>query len=598
MLSAALLMILMITWPLVATADLFTSIADMELLLETEKELPEILESYIERFEQRLDALKQLWKRKKQRVSSKLEDSMRMITNPISAYLFIKEMIEERDDIKRLASNDVGDELLNEISEVQAMNNAKNPAMEDLTGASMALLRLQDTYRLDVKEMANGKILNVSISQSLTARDCFDIGRAAYSADDHYHTIMWMQEALERLQDELPNSTVNVSEILEYLAFSMFKQDNLKRALILTDKLLKISPDHPRAKNNIQWYEDLLAKDGIKADNYRRNIPPINNRRPSSGLDAAESEMYEALCRNEVPVSVKETSKLYCYYKMDRPFLRLAPFKIEILRFSPLAVLFRGVITDDEVELIQFLAKPKLRRATVQNSVTGELETASYRISKRLIIMNLLKAICSMNIYSKLLKKIVSGSKSLLKYLYHQFFFISAWLKDDEHEIIRRINRRIGLMTNLEQETSEDLQVGNYGIGGHYDPHFDFARKEEVNAFQSLNTGNRLATVLFYMTQPESGGATVFTHVRTTVLPSKNDALFWYNLLRSGEGDFRTRHAACPVLTGVKWVSNKWIHERGQEFHRPCGLQRSIQDRFVGDLGGHIPRNHWNIRAD
>lgn len=65
----------------------------------------------------------------------------------------------------------------------------------------------------------------------------------------------------------------------------------------------------------------------------------------------------------------------------------------------------------------------------------------------------------------------------------------------------------------------------------------------------------------------------------------QNDALFWYNLLRSGVGDLRTRHAACPVLTGTKWVSNKWIHERGQEFRRPCGLERSVEEQFVGDLG-------------
>lgn len=30
-------------------------------------------------------------------------------------------------------------------------------------------------------------------------------------------------------------------------------------------------------------------------------------------------------------------------------------------------------------------------------------------------------------------------------------------------------------------------------------------------------------------------------------------AVFWYNLFASGEGDYSTRHAACPVLVGNKW---------------------------------------------
>lgn len=536
-------------------ADLFTSLAEMELLLEAEKDMPKLLDVYINRFQGRLDAIRKLSEDQKQRNNRSLADGMQLITNPISAYLLIKQLIQEWADIKDLVENRIGEDLLDEIYQVRALNYAKNPTTEDLNGAAMALLRLQDTYRLDVKEIASGKIMNASIAQPLTANDCYEIGRAAYNAEDYYHTIIWMEEAKDRLRNEMPSGSVELKEILEYLAFSLFKQGNLKRALLLTEQLHKIAPDHPRAKNNIRWYEDLLEEENVKPIDYRRNIPPLKNKRPDDGLDVKERDMYEALCRNEVPVSVKETSKLYCYYKMDRPFLRLAPFKVEILRFGPLAVLFRDVISDEEVTMIQMLATPRLRRATVQNSVTGQLETASYRISK------------------------------------------SAWLKEEEHEVINRINKRIDLMTNLEQETSEDLQVGNYGIAGHYDPHFDFARKEEVNAFESLNTGNRLATVLFYMTQPQIGGATVFTNIRTTVMPSKNDALFWYNLLRSGEGDLRTRHAACPVLIGIKWVSNKWIHERGQEFRRPCALSPFVEERFVGDLGGLEPKYHWNIAA-
>lgn len=54
-------------------------------------------------------------------------------------------------------------------------------------------------------------------------------------------------------------------------------------------------------------------------------------------------------------------------------------------------------------------------------------------------------------------------------------------------------------MTGLTINTAEELQVVNYGIGGHYEPHFDFARREEKDAFKSLGTGNRIATVLFYV---------------------------------------------------------------------------------------------------
>lgn len=50
---------------------------------------------------------------------------------------------------------------------------------------------------------------------------------------------------------------------------------------------------------------------------------------------------------------------------------------------------------------------------------------------------------------------------------------------------------------------------------------------------------------------------------------SQGTAVFWYNLLRSGEGDYRTRHAACPVLVGCKW--GEWLEgECGRGLGRRC----------------------------
>ena len=65
----------------------------------------------------------------------------------------------------------------------------------------------------------------------------------------------------------------------------------------------------------------------------------------------------------------------------------------------------------------------------------------------------------------------------------------TAWLKEEEHENVGHVYTRTHQLTGLNMETSEELQVSNYGIGGHYEPHFDFARREETNAFASLGTG-------------------------------------------------------------------------------------------------------------
>ncbi|CAI7999267.1 Prolyl 4-hydroxylase subunit alpha-1 [Geodia barretti] len=99
--------------------------------------------------------------------------------------------------------------------------------------------------------------------------------------------------------------------------------------------------------------------------------------------------------------------------------------------------------------------------------------------------------------------------------------------------------------------TAEQLQVVNYGIGGHYEPHYDFGTDEA--SFTDGKDRNRIATVLFYLSDVELGGATVFPIVGARIQPFKGDAAFWWNLKKSGEGDMLTRHAGCPVLVGTKW---------------------------------------------
>lgn len=58
---------------------------------------------------------------------------------------------------------------------------------------------------------------------------------------------------------------------------------------------------------------------------------------------------------------------------------------------------------------------------------------------------------------------------------------------------------------------------------------------------------------LLQLSDVEQGGATAFPFLNFAVRPQLGNILFWYNLHRSSDMDYRTKHAGCPVLKGSKW---------------------------------------------
>lgn len=69
---------------------------------------------------------------------------------------------------------------------------------------------------------------------------------------------------MKRWHEEGSRKTVDRADILEYMAFSAYVQGNLRKALKLTEDLLKLQPEHPRAPGNMLYYESQLAAEGGK----------------------------------------------------------------------------------------------------------------------------------------------------------------------------------------------------------------------------------------------------------------------------------------------------------------------------------------------
>lgn len=163
-----------------------------------------------------------------------------------------------------------------------------------------------------------GELNGVKYSAELTAADCFELGRQSYNNGDYYHTWLWMKEAEGRLNKE-KNETISQSDILEYLAFSIYKQGDLSLALDLTNKLLEIMPTHSRAMGNKVYYEAelvrLIETQKKKGDDESEEVE-LEQDQPDHAYhnDPYAREYYESLCRGETNISEEIASKLKCRY--------------------------------------------------------------------------------------------------------------------------------------------------------------------------------------------------------------------------------------------------------------------------------------------
>ncbi|XP_008483012.1 prolyl 4-hydroxylase subunit alpha-1-like, partial [Diaphorina citri] len=226
-------------------------------------------------------------------------------------------------------------------------------------------------------------------------------------------------------------------------------------------------------------------------------------------------EIYPLACQGNLSVPEDIKSNLKCFYESyNNTFLKIGPLKVEELYLDPRVVKIHDAIYDSEINRIIELSKGKVERGKVVNY--GDTIYVDTRLSK-------------------------------VYFLYPEIF--------GDHPFLYKIQTRIQDMTNLvigrEERYKGPLQINNYGLGGHYDLHCDATPRDEGLW--------RLASFMFYLTDVELGGATIFPSLNLTVFPEKGSAVFWYNAHANTLLDYRMYHSGCPVALGNKWVANQWI---------------------------------------
>ncbi|KAF3628949.1 putative prolyl 4-hydroxylase 3 [Capsicum annuum] len=118
----------------------------------------------------------------------------------------------------------------------------------------------------------------------------------------------------------------------------------------------------------------------------------------------------------------------------------------------------------EECEYLINQAKPHMKKSTVVDSTTGQSKDSRVRTS--------------------------SG----------------MFLRRGRDRVIRNIEKRIADYTFIPVEHGEGLQVLHYEAGQKYEPHFDYF----LDDFNTKNGGQRIATVLMYLSDVEEGGETIF----------------------------------------------------------------------------------------
>lgn len=138
-----------------------------------------------------------------------------------------------------------------------------------------------------------------------------------------------------------------------------------------------------------------------------------------------------------------------------------------------------------------------------------------------------------------------------------------AYFHRAENELVALVDRRVATLMRLPEEQGEGLQVMRYGVGGEYQPHYDYFDPSDKGSEPHLKAGGqRVSTLIMYLNDVDAGGETIFPRIDFSYVPREGQGLYFEYDTPEGGLDPLTLHGGAPVTHGEKWIVTKWMRER------------------------------------
>jgi prolyl 4-hydroxylase len=116
---------------------------------------------------------------------------------------------------------------------------------------------------------------------------------------------------------------------------------------------------------------------------------------------------------------------------------------------------------------------------------------------------------------------------------------------------------KIEEITRVPSPNYESFQILQYEPGQFYRIHHDNGGDDSA-----MPAGPRILTFFLYLSDVAEGGETNFPSLNISVKPKRGRAVLWPSTLdgRPDITDRRTVHEAKPVIKGIKYAANAWLH--------------------------------------